>query len=661
MFSQEKWSEIKSSCESLLDCVAAIGGEGQVKDRETIQRIIRKLTIATVLDGRAVVGVAGLQGSGKTTLIRGLYDLPDNILVPTSGRGERLPILITEEEIETPAAFRMVLEQQEGNQDGWTIHTESVELEDLDKDAANGGNAGTMLLELHVPRPERRGGGLFPSLLLLPGFEGKNDEHEALIEFSIRCSGTCVYVSSKQQNAKESNKKQLEKLQKIFADRKPIYALSFSDLTDDDNEGFRGTFLEEHPDEDGERVICVGRTKAEQWVPLLEAQILKCAYTAPERTQVQEKLLLELLGKDFEQLLDIADRYKRAIKLTDTLGGDDKYLVTLDKYFRELRPQIAQALHKAMEEYETNSLSYLKNHWEQPKGFAAFKRALFGMSTKEIFQIEQRVEDAIQCKRAAGRQDDPAPQDCIAAYLDGTQESLRRIGTQQLTPELKQDIGLLLRPELAPYKQFQSVKDKDDIMPVLSAIPKVAAHTFLSVVDRGFREGFSLEQPQSQDQSEYLTDLAKGGLDAQKALLLLLGIDFVPDGKLDFIPAVAKALEIPLPAAVAGLAAAATMGMILKNWRDRNRRDVSELYEARKAIHNFYQDQEKKYLDAYDQYCGEIHRQVEENLISMYGLNRGSAAVLNIYIAIGDLRDAYYEIYKEIRSQRIQPRLAVER
>lgn len=118
--------------------------ESLIEDQNTIRRIIRKLTIATVLEGKAVVGIAGLQGSGKTTLVRGLYGLDENVLVPTSGRGERLPILIAEDDIQSLEASRMVL-------------------------------------ELHVPRPRRRGAAPFPALRLLPDFEGKDDEHEALI------------------------------------------------------------------------------------------------------------------------------------------------------------------------------------------------------------------------------------------------------------------------------------------------------------------------------------------------------------------------------------------------------------------------------------------------------------------------------------------------
>lgn len=56
---------------------------------EQIIKSLRKITIANELYGKQVICISGLQGAGKTTLMKNFYELDDDILNISLGRGEK--------------------------------------------------------------------------------------------------------------------------------------------------------------------------------------------------------------------------------------------------------------------------------------------------------------------------------------------------------------------------------------------------------------------------------------------------------------------------------------------------------------------------------------------------------------------------------------------
>ena len=64
--------------------------------RKKLQLIYRKLTISEILFEKYIISISGLQGVGKTTLVKQIYSIPDDLLPENIGRGEQLPVLITD-------------------------------------------------------------------------------------------------------------------------------------------------------------------------------------------------------------------------------------------------------------------------------------------------------------------------------------------------------------------------------------------------------------------------------------------------------------------------------------------------------------------------------------------------------------------------------------
>ena len=137
--------------------------------RKNIKQSIRKWTIASVMFGKRIICVSGLQGAGKTTLMKNYYDLDDSFLCPSLGRGERIPIIFTEEkDLQRPYACVVKLN------DEITKASDSVTVEQrLDpKDIQNqlsGGDEDVMYVEFHVPYKYICNSQT--SFMLLPGYE----------------------------------------------------------------------------------------------------------------------------------------------------------------------------------------------------------------------------------------------------------------------------------------------------------------------------------------------------------------------------------------------------------------------------------------------------------------------------------------------------------
>ena len=658
MFSHNDWLEMINQCEELLNCITIVGKEESrlTEDQDQIRRIVRKMFIASVLEGQNVVAVTGLQGSGKTTLVKGFYGLSDEFMAATEARGERLPILVTEDDVQEPVMRRQALNWAE-DRNSWSAYPEQITAKELKLLAADGGDTGTMLLELHIPRTHPKA---FPALLLLPGFENVQDVHEDLIEFSVSCVGTCIYVVSKNLHASDAHRKCEDKLSKLFEGRKPIYALSFSNTTDDYNGQFR-TNIAQAQGAEKDQVICFGKDDGQKWIKPLEDAIWKYAYSSAQATQAQQRYLLGSLQEDVKTMAHIAEYYQKQIEITDTLT-DDPYLTKLRENFKKERKIIAENVRKAMDARASDSLSYLEELWSKDgllKTLKSVGRCLLGPSVKDIVESENLIKTAILGKNI--KSNASGIEYCRDAYITGTDKSLKKLENTMeqfpLTSQTSHNMMVLLT--WGKPGGTQGLLAEGSIIPALDAIPKVASHTFLSILDQGFQrvdlplDGFTEEI------KDVLKEARRGGAEGQRTLLAMLGItgiDFIPDQKMDLIPELADVLGISTGWAAAGVITAAAAGAALEVWRIGNKRDVTNFFAARDAIQSFYRDRANDYMNFYDKGCNEICQRVERALVDIYNVDRNTATKLNIYITIKELGDTYDKLVKQISRKKYELR-----
>ena len=134
--------EITQQCLKLLSYTEFLRRDIVTKNAhgfaEEIFASIRKLLIASTMYQKKLICISGLQGVGKTTLMRNFYGLNGSYLNPTRGRGERIPVLITERKgISTPSMHAILIDQ---DSDGNYIQRElTLDVEEFAQ-AASGDN-----------------------------------------------------------------------------------------------------------------------------------------------------------------------------------------------------------------------------------------------------------------------------------------------------------------------------------------------------------------------------------------------------------------------------------------------------------------------------------------------------------------------------------------
>ena len=83
----------------LYDLLRALPVLDNTELERRVLPVLRKVEIARLLDEQYVVAITGLQGVGKTTLIRAIYGLPEDLLPEGVGRGEKVPIWVLEHSV----------------------------------------------------------------------------------------------------------------------------------------------------------------------------------------------------------------------------------------------------------------------------------------------------------------------------------------------------------------------------------------------------------------------------------------------------------------------------------------------------------------------------------------------------------------------------------
>ena len=114
MITRIKLKQLSDDCAKLLFCSESIEGSNTKELMECnreIKQSLRKIIIANEISDRMIICVTGLQGTGKTSLMKNYYDIEDDIMNIALGRGERLPVLITEDDVSKTCMYAVGIEK----------------------------------------------------------------------------------------------------------------------------------------------------------------------------------------------------------------------------------------------------------------------------------------------------------------------------------------------------------------------------------------------------------------------------------------------------------------------------------------------------------------------------------------------------------------------
>ena len=690
MISYDILQNLENNCFELLNATTGmISGSNEKSMRKSHQNILgalRKIVIANEMMGKGIICISGLQGAGKSTLMKNFYGLSDEYFNIKTGVGEKIPVFICENgECREPEMYAVSLKKQDN---GTFIRIKVKMNAEEFRNASSGAdtNLNIMYLELRVPYKHLNNESY--AFMLLPGFEKKNDYWRSLIDFSVKCSDTSIFVFNESSFSKYDNQILLDKIHEKFGDSL-VYAISQSDISPDDNDTVKNTCINvmKIPKGEEDRVICVGEYENEidnkRWIVELKKAIEKYCNSIEIARKNCTQYIYEIIEDDLRPEL---------ASIKDTLGSDtgdmlevhlenSSYLKAYDQIVKERRIKLEKELEDALEKSFITSRDRLEkifgdSSYARELGVEdkrVIRRTVFGENVEDIKRARERVDVAL--KRENG------VYDFQYAFLDAiTETSLdavdnnecRNIFLRNYQPEIS---VFEEKSDVVPSKE--SIERRQNIMFDAAALLSKTnnnmpqprhnnpAETVKVIAELG-AEYFELE---TLNQSSKLNDnlifpeiineklqvgykeIAEKITNVDKVLLGTLGItgiDILSDGVIDAVPTIAAGLgvSVPIVTVVAGMIVAGTTGLAVV--QDINRLKRAELSSAKNAIFAIHSQIKTKYLDAYDEAMQAIRDRIEENLIAASGVNKQIFKKTSAMIAISKIDNDLDIICREV-------------
>ena len=643
MISITEIQDITELCMKLLPCTEYLRRDEATKEAysfaEGIFCSIRKLFIASMMYNKTLICVSGLQGAGKTTLMRNFYGLDSKFLDSTRGRGERVPVLITEKkDIKTPKMYAIRIDKD----DNGFYYQREIELSaDEYLSASKGEDSKIMYLELFVPYTHTNNEGV--SFMLLPGFEKKNDYWNNLIEFSVNSSDAAVFVFNETSFSNADNDKYLSRIESKFG-KNLVYAISGSDGSPDDNAEVKQTCIKtlSIPISESDRVVCVGsytdESKNPAWIKNFKDALEKYAYRETQQFQRNsEYLYKEILSikENLYQILDILNNDSSA-EMKDY--HDDALLKAFDKAVKKKRKAFEENLDIEFEIAKGESGKNLEQLFTERPMLEAVKRFFFGSSVKEQFtETRKMVEKSLKyngdcylpdkhlglaLQRSLIALDQPEDRTDMSRLIDTKKEdgkTLLLIDGEK-TQAMEGDISNLLADKSQTKVNYalQSTNPKK----VLGAVVEIGTYYYSLESYNKVAEstGLSYYEPsQTQLVPDKVIDGAKSSKKFVAGMAGIMGIDLIGDGSINMVSQIAESLGVAAP--VAGAAAIAIIGAGAASvvMKDLNRMQREDFLSARLAVNGVYDDLKIDALKKFDTYMEKLRDRIEDNLAELSG------------------------------------------
>lgn len=285
-----------------------------------LRDVTRRLILAEVLAGTWIIAIGGTQGAGKTTLMLSLYGMEGGgagWLNPNEGRGERLPVLILEDDsCVSPRGALRVLGPLDGTKQRFGVVERKVDVEEFQRAICNA-DTDVVLPVLYVPRTYfTRSGQAF---LLLPGYE-QEDRHNAawqqLMRQALVGAAGCLIVTDETRLAGQRETEILrDMLTNDLPGSSPLVVITKTEGLAANDERLSelrnraGEVFQISSSEVDRRVHCVGSTDpayTSQWRPRLSKELNDMAMGGTASRQAQLLRLQDVLERRLGRVLSLA-------------------------------------------------------------------------------------------------------------------------------------------------------------------------------------------------------------------------------------------------------------------------------------------------------------------------------------------------------------------
>lgn len=685
--------KLEKSCRVLLDnCVSFSNVENEKKMREAQKALfhaIRKLTIAIEFQDRQIISVSGLQGAGKSTMMQTFFGLPEGILKVSTGRGEQIPVLISEHDnCVNYETYAICLEHSD---EGYKRIEKRIGTDEFLRyssgDAADEDNV--IYLELHLPYKRIEDSSI--AFMLLPGFEKKQDHWNELIDFSLRCSNAAIFAFDQARYSNVQNKVVLDKVKNGFKDSL-IYVITRTDSSRNTADTFREKCVRELEVKD-DRVINVGvfneNSKNEEWIHNLSTAVFRYCNSASSAIIGTNEYLIEIIQNEIspqltliKEILSKEDEHViiEKIERNDALSGFDKTVaVRRRKLERSLDKRLREASDKACEKLQRiySDKEYAKKLGVYEKPTESIRRTFIGEKVRDKVFARKRLLEAMTAEdgllfvqkafvRALNASiEEWAPEDSKGNeyILDGIEvddrsaEAIAQITERQ--NNLVHDAKLLLTKNSEPgevLKVGNLKKTCECIADMAEKYMSVYALQSVYHVNQKCTEGISLENLQIDlnETVQQINNFDKVVLSG----LGITGVDLLGDGMLNAIPVIAESIGVSafvVGGVVSAIAAVGVSGAIVK---DINRLQLTEEIAGEAKIREISREIKQAFLEAYDEAMNGVKTQIENKIEELKGNTSQVGKRINAIGTVNYLETQINELRVSINAESIDLRNA---
>ena len=403
--------ELNHALRRLRGACSTLGDEDI--DRQLLA-VMQRLLLAEVMDDDWILAVGGSQGAGKTTLMASLYDMHGDgpqWLQGNEGRGEKLPVLITEsDDCKQPQGYVRRLVPDAASH-GFRLDEVLVDVAEFER-AIRDPQAGDLLPVLRVPRRYFQRDN--QAWLLLPGYEKQdrtNQTWQQLMRQALVAAGGWIIVTDETRMAtnqqleivkdKRTNELQgcqptivISKTEKYRHDLQKLAELRAS---------AQATFALQ-PELADTHIILSGADDpayTEEWLPRLRKAIEALNFSGESNRHLQMSQLAALLGQDLTQVLNTI-RSKARLYFNRHASHDvdgqqmlEEILNIFDDAAKELRADHQEKIRSLAGNAFVNAQNKLKellsnNH----EGFKNWLSTAFDTTSETSIKMQNLVQNA---------------------------------------------------------------------------------------------------------------------------------------------------------------------------------------------------------------------------------------------------------------------------
>lgn len=654
------------SCTEYLRREASNDGLGNYTNN--IYNSLRKLSIASLMYNRTLICISGLQGTGKTTLMKNFYGVGEEFWNISHGRSESLPILITEDDVKSPImkSYSVVKERiesdiEESEKWEYKVSEKSLSCEEFIK--ASSGSEEVMYLELIVPYQHTYNKGV--SFVLLPGFE-KDEAYNNLIDFSVSSSDAAVFVFNATSFSDISNEAILSKIENRFRDN-IIYAITGSDGASDGNEEVKRNCIKtmKIPSNKEDSVVCVGeyadQSKNEAWIKAFINAVNKYAIKPEARQEIVKKSNqyiydeLSIMQDNLMGILRLVDRNK--LEIVDDYR-DNSLIRAFDRAYNKKREELSNYLVEELGKARNESINFIETKYADTDWKKSLRQYILGESTKDVAEGKQVIADSLVSKDnrhikniTTPTQDSPRKDASVdirlydpnVVYLPDIYVANAFRRTIRLFETTKNEISRLIKVEdNSGFKQIipddelskSTIKDVCTLLStdgtpqclvsnnqkrVVEAIAETMLYYYGIVTYESIADKIQGIEPYNPDQMKYLNgqNFDDGCACAKKftaGLAGVMGVDLVGDGSINFVSQIATSMGISTPVVGAAAVVLVTAGTAVSVWRDIVKMQRDQLTDAQNTVFSIYAGIKEDILKRLDNYAERVKDNIVRNL-----------------------------------------------